>query len=160
MATDLSRTETIEMLSRTPLFEGLTKRQLTAIAKAADFQTYEPGAVLVREQEDVQRLIIIRSGTAAVTRRGMVAEADGHAHEGASRRLATVGPGDVVGELSIIDGKRASASVVAETPLEALLLYRSRFAKLLSSMPELYPRLLVAMVARIRAIDHRNDATS
>ena len=154
---DISRAETIHMLSRTPLFEGLTKRQLTAIAKVVDYQAYDPGAVLIREQEEVQRLVIIRSGTAAVTRRGVVSQEGRGVQEGAGRRLATVGPGDVVGELSLIDGKRASASVVAETPLDALLLYRTRFRKLLSSMPDLYPRLLLTMAARIRAIDHRND---
>ncbi len=154
---DGSRAETMHMLASTPLFAGLTKRQLTAVAKVVDHQAYEPGAVLVREQEEVQRLIIIRSGTAAVTRRGVVSTEGGGVQQGASRRLGTVGPGDVVGELSLIDGKLASASVVAESPLEALLLYRTRFRKLLSSMPELYPRLLVGMAGRIREISHRND---
>jgi CRP/FNR family cyclic AMP-dependent transcriptional regulator len=156
---EVSRAEMMLMLAGTPLFEGLTKRQLTAIAKVADYQAYEPGAVLVREQEDVQRLLIVRSGTAAVLRKGTVTDDGGGVHEGASRRLATVGPGDVVGELSLIDGKRASASVIAETPLDALLVYRTRFKKLLESMPELYPRLLAAMAARIRAIDHGSDVT-
>lgn len=51
----------------------------------------------------------------------------------------------------------ASASVVAETTIDALLLYRTRFDKLLAAMPELYPRLLVGMAARIRAIDRHSD---
>ena len=74
-----------------------------------------------------------------------------------SRRLATVGPGDVVGELSLIDGKPTSASVVAETQLEALVIYGTRFNKLLGSMPQLYPRLLVGLAARIRDLDRRGD---
>jgi CRP/FNR family cyclic AMP-dependent transcriptional regulator len=148
------------MLAGTPLFHGLSKRQLTAVSKVVDYQTYDPGTFLVREDEDVQRLVMIRGGTAAVLRQGTVTPDGKTLQRGASRRLGTVGPGDVVGELSLIDGKRASASVVAETPMDALLLYRTRFRKLLDSMPELYPRLLVAMAARIRAIDHRNDATS
>jgi CRP-like cAMP-binding protein len=148
------------MLASLPLFHGLTKRQLASIAKAVDDQTFEAGSVLVREQQDVQRLIIIRSGTAAVTRQGVVAREGGGVERGTSRRIGTVGPGDVVGELSLIDGNVASASVVAETSLETLLLYRTRFNKLLASMPDLYPRLLIGMARRIRAIDHRTDTVA
>jgi CRP-like cAMP-binding protein len=62
-----------------------------------------------------------------------------------------------VGELSLIDGQPTSASVVAETPMDTLVIYRTRFNKLLSSMPQLYPSLLVGMAARVRAVDHRVD---
>lgn len=154
---DLSRRETTEMLLALPLFAGLTKRQLSSVGKAVDHASFDAGTELVTEQEEVQRLIIIRSGTAAVTRHGVVALEGGGLQQGTSRRLGTVGPGDVVGELSLVDGHVASASVVAETPIDALLLYRTRFEKLLASMPELYPRLLVGMAARIRAIDRHSD---
>jgi CRP-like cAMP-binding protein len=145
------------MLVAMPLFTGLTKKQLGSVAKAVDHASFEPGTELVTEREEVQRLIIIRSGTAAVTRRGVVAREGGGMQDGTTRRLGTVGPGDVVGELSLIDGHVASASVVAETPMDALLLYRTRFNKLLKDMPELYPRLLVGMAARIRGIAHESD---
>jgi CRP/FNR family cyclic AMP-dependent transcriptional regulator len=155
----VSRAETLRLLGEVPLFTGLTSRQMADVAKAVSHASFEPGAVLVKEMELGEKLIIIRSGTAAVTRRGIVTR-EGPAkaiEQGTSRRLATVGPGDVVGELSLIDGKVRSASVVAETPLEALVLYRTAFKKLLDSTPQLYPRLLIGMAARIRAIDHRTD---
>lgn len=143
------------MLGDVPLFAGLTKGQLAAVAKLVDHESFEPGAVLVAEAKDGVRLIVIRSGTAAVTRGGDASheDAEGGAGPGTGRRVATVGPGDLVGELSLIDGWPTSASVVAETPLEALVLYRTRFNKLLKSMPQLYPRLLQSMAARIRAVD-------
>jgi len=156
---EVSRAETVRMLNRVPLFTGLTKRQLTAVAKLVDHASFEPGTLLVKEMTVGQRLLIIREGTAGVTRQGVVPAKDaGRGVEpGTSRRLATLGPGDVVGELSLIDGKPASASVVAESPLEAVVLYRTRFNKLLDSMPEVYRRLLVAMAARVRSIDQRGD---
>jgi len=146
------------MLDLVPLFSGLTKRQLVAVAKVVDHINFGPGAVLVKEMDVGRRLIIIRQGTAEVRRQGVVAGngAKEIADRG-SRRLATVGPGDVVGELSLIDGKPTSASVVAETQLEALVIYGTRFNKLLGSMPQLYPRLLVGMAARIRELDRRGD---
>ena len=156
---EVSRAETLRILDSVPLFSGLTKRQLTTVAKVVDHASFQAGDVLVKELEVGQRLIIIREGTAEVRRRGVVARkgAVTGAEQGISRRLATVGPGDVVGELSMIDGKPTSASVVADTSLEALVIYRTRFAKLLDSTPELYQRLLVGLAARLRAIDQRAD---
>lgn len=156
---EVSRSETIRMLDGVPLFSGLTKRQLAAVAKSVDHMSFDPGAVLVQELDVGRRLIIIREGTAGVVRRGAVPDDGGvkGVEQGGGRRVATVGPGDVVGELSLIDGKPTSASVVADTQLEALVLFRTRFHKLLGAMPDLYPRLLVGMAARFRAIDHGSD---
>jgi CRP/FNR family transcriptional regulator, cyclic AMP receptor protein len=156
---EVSRGETIRMLNAVPLFSGLTKRQLAAVAKVADHMSFGPGSVLVKEMDVGRRLIIIREGTAEVRRQGfVVGEGPAKGFEpGASRRLATVGPGDVVGELALIDGKPTSASVVADTQLETLVVYGTRFKQLLGSMPELYPRLLVGLAARVRELDHRGD---
>jgi CRP/FNR family transcriptional regulator, cyclic AMP receptor protein len=101
--------------------------------------------VLVKELDVGRRLIVIREGSAGVIRHG--------------HRVATVGPGDVVGELSLIDGQPTSASVVADTNLEALVLHGTRFQKLLSSTPQLYPRLLVGLAARVRTLDHVRNVT-
>jgi CRP/FNR family transcriptional regulator, cyclic AMP receptor protein len=154
---EVSRSETIRMLEGVPLFAGLNKRQLTSVAKMVDHMSFQPGAELVKELEIGRRLIIIREGTAEVRRQ--VSVVDEGTEQVATRRLATVGPGDVVGELSLIDGKPTSASVVADTQVEALVLYRTRLTKLLASMPQLYPGLLVGLAARIRELDRRGDLT-
>ncbi|HSP28981.1 MAG TPA: cyclic nucleotide-binding domain-containing protein [Ilumatobacteraceae bacterium] len=155
---EISRGETVRMLEAVPLFSGLNKRQLAAVAKVVDHMTFEPGAVLVKEMDVGRRLIIIREGTAEVIRQGFVAgDSAKGVEQGASRRLATVGPGDVVGELSLIDGRPTSAAVVADTRLETLVLYGTRFRKLLTSMPQLYPHLLVGLASRIRELNHRDD---
>jgi CRP/FNR family transcriptional regulator, cyclic AMP receptor protein len=157
---EVSRSETIRMLDGVPLFAGLNKRQLTAVAKVIDHMTFEPGAELVKELEVGRRLIIIREGTAEVRRQGSAGDGAGTGTErGAARRIATVGPGDVVGELSLIDGKPTSASVVADTTVEALVLYKTRLTKLLASMPQLYPGLLVGLASRIRQLDRVGDLT-
>ncbi len=156
---DLSRAEMLQVLRGVPLFSGLTKRQLSGLTRVVTHMTFEPGAVLLKELRHGQRLIIIRSGTAAVTRQGIIVRegTTGGIQQGQLRRIGTVGPGDIVGELSLVDGKPTTASVVAETPVDAVVLYRTDFEKLLASTPQLYPRLLVAMAERIRAMDHRLD---
>lgn len=157
---EVSRSETIRMLDGVPLFAGLNKRQLTAVAKVVDHMTFEPGAELVKELEVGRRLIIIHQGTAEVRRQGSATDGAGTGTErDAGRRIATVGPGDVVGELSLIDGKPTSASVVADTKVEALVLYKTRLTKLLASTPQLYPGLLVGLASRIRQLDRVGDLT-
>ena len=157
----VSQAETVAMLHAVPLFSGLTKRQLTAVAKLVDHMSFQPGAVIVKELDVGRRLVIIRQGTAEVVRRGSVARegsSDG-IQRGDSRRLATLGPGEVVGELSLIDGKPTSASVVAETAVEALALYRTRFNELFDSTPELARNLLVSLASRVRETDRRANLT-
>jgi len=153
---EVSKAEKIDMLSEVPLFDGLTKRQFAAVAKLVDHTSFQPGAVLVAQAKDGVRLLMIRSGTAAVVHHtnGSESDTDG-VQDNSGRRIATVGPGDLVGELSLLDGWPTSASVVAETPIEALVLYRTRFNQLLKSTPDLYPRLLRALAARIRDSDQR-----
>jgi len=150
---EVSQAETVAMLGEVPIFRGLTKRQLAGVAKLVDHASFEPGAVIVKQGQSGIRLVIFRTGTAAVIR-GEITEATGL--EGRGRRLSTVGPGDIVGELSLIDGWPTSASVVAETPVDALVLYRTRFNKLLESTPQLYPRLLTTMAERLRATNQRD----
>ncbi len=156
----VSRAETVSMLHAVPLFSGLTKRQLGVVAKLVDHVSFPPGAVMVKELDVGRRLIIIREGTAQVVRRGIEREGSPIGIEqGDSRRLATLGPGEVVGELSLIDGMSTSASVVAETAVEALVLYRTRFNKLFDSTPQLTRNLLVGLAARVRDLDRRGDLT-
>ena len=148
--TEVSHAEKMRILGEVPIFRGLSKRQLSGVAKLVDHQHFKPGAMLVKQAQSGIRLIIIRAGTAAVIRE------DASPEQGPGRRLSTVGPGDIVGELSLIDGWPTSASVVAETPIDALLLYRTRFNRLLQSTPQLYPRLLTAMASRLRATSQRD----
>jgi len=68
--------------------------------------------------------------------------------------------GEAVGEMSLIDGHRTSASVVAETPVEAIELYRTAFQQLLDDAPALSKKLLLIQTARLRALDRRASALS
>lgn len=137
--TRLSRSEVIEVLADVPLFSDLTGRQLKALAGECSLLTFEPGESIVKEQDWGQHMVAITSGEAKVLRGG--------------KQLATVGPGDVVGEMSLIDGERRSASVIADGPVEGLVVYGTRFRKLLTEHPTMVTKLLVAQTARLRALD-------
>lgn len=136
-----ARGELVEVLQATPLFCGLTRKQLNDLAKRCSERHYDAGDVIVRQLEHSQQMVAILSGSARVVRDG--------------RRVGTVKAGDAVGEMSLIDGFPCSASVIADTPVEALVLYATDFRKLLDDVPAMWRRLLLAQTARVRELDRR-----
>lgn len=141
MIVKLTQAQVVEALAAVPLFSGLTRRQLRSVARVCSAVQYEPGTTLLKERDVAQHMAVILGGRATVVRRGQV--------------LADVGPGDVVGEMSLLDGAPRSASVVAETTVDAILLYATDVRALLEREPAICMRLLVAQTARLRALDHR-----
>jgi CRP/FNR family transcriptional regulator, cyclic AMP receptor protein len=79
---------------------------------------------------------------------------------GEERTIAILGPGAVVGELSMIDGRPRSASVVALN--DCLLRFTSReaFAKFMATHPEAYQALVAILAFRLRQADEGLAATT
>lgn len=139
-----NRSELIGVLERSTLFGGLTRKQLNAVAKVCCQQHFAPGEEIVRENDYGHKMVALISGTARVASKG--------------RTIAKVGAGEAVGEMSLIDGRPRSASVVAESAVEAIELYRTAFQKLLDEIPAMSTRLLLAQTARIRELDRHAAA--
>jgi CRP-like cAMP-binding protein len=133
------RSDKIDILQGIPLFSRLNQRQLGAIATCADVAARREGAVLAKQGAEGLEAIIIVDGRARV-------EVDGKA-------IAQLGPGDVVGEMSVIDGKPRSATVIAATPVTLLVLHRRDFVSLLETVPGLQRKLLVTLCERVRQVD-------
>src|SRR6201981_1927022 len=72
---------------------------------------------------------------------------------GSERILAFLGPGAIVGELSLIDGLPRSASVVAGRPAQLSFLSRAAFEEFANKNPEVYRSLLALTAARLRETD-------
>jgi CRP/FNR family cyclic AMP-dependent transcriptional regulator len=87
----------MELLEGMPLFSTCTKRQLAQVAALTVQADLPKGTVMTHEGAIGGLAYLIATGQAEVTRNG--------------KRIARVGPGDVVGELSLIDGKQRSATV-------------------------------------------------
>jgi CRP/FNR family cyclic AMP-dependent transcriptional regulator len=134
-----TKRETVVALSGVPLFADLPKRALQRLAKQADELTFEPGERLVEEGLLGETLFVVMQGKAKVTRRG--------------RRVGSVVPGDFFGELSTIDGGPRTATIVAETPMRVLRLFRTTLRKLLDDEPQLAVKILDGMVRRIRQVE-------
>jgi CRP/FNR family cyclic AMP-dependent transcriptional regulator len=135
------RTNHLQHLAEIPLFSALSKKDLARIAKASNEITVEPGHVLVDQGDAGRDAYVIVSGTATVKRNG--------------RKVATLKPGDSVGELALLDHGPRTASVVADTPVTALVLTAREFSGVLEEVPGLAQKLLAQLANRVRELDRQ-----
>jgi CRP/FNR family cyclic AMP-dependent transcriptional regulator len=136
--------ETAAVLSRVPLFAGFAKRHLNRLAKLSDEIDFGPGQRVVEEGLRGETFFVVLAGHAKVIRGG--------------RKIGDVVPGDFFGELSALDGGPRSASVVAETPMRLLRLFRHTLVGLVEEEPQLALRILDQMVRRVRETERRRSA--
>lgn len=130
----------LRLLAQVPLFAGLSQTHLRAIAALAEEVRYSPGRMIVRAGTPGVAFYVIVEGTAKVLR-GTIASARG---------TWSLGPGDVFGELALLDGGPRTASVVAETPLTTIRIERAPFRQMLRSEPDIALRLLETTATRAR----------
>lgn len=136
-----AKSRKIDALRNVRLLAACTNRELAEVASLTVPATLPAGTVLTREGQTGGLAYVIESGTAEV-RRG-------------DRRVATLGPGDVVGELSLIDGGPRTATVRATSDVEALEITTRDLQRLLRDAPRLRRSLLQALAARVREVDRR-----
>ena len=130
----------LDLLAGTPLFAGLSRRNLKRVAELTQIARSSKGAMLVAAgAPGASSFFVLVEGTAEVVKDGEV--------------VATFGPGGFFGELGVIDGGRRNASVVATSDVLALRLSRTAFRKVMSEEPAIAYRVMEALVARIRNLE-------
>jgi CRP/FNR family transcriptional regulator, cyclic AMP receptor protein len=139
-----TRRQTAQALSIVPLFAGFTKRDLHRLAEETDVVSFAAGTTVVEEGLLGETMFVVLSGEARVAK--------------GKRRLGTVRPGDFFGEVALLDGAPRSASVVAETPLEAIRLYRRTLMRMIEAEPQLALKILDSLVRRVRNLSRPLDA--
>jgi CRP/FNR family transcriptional regulator, cyclic AMP receptor protein len=138
-----TKRQTAAALSGVPLFAGFSSKHLNKLAEKTDQLSFQPGQSIVVEGDPGEALYVILSGQAKVTRGG--------------KRVAMLLPGDFFGEMSAIDGGPRTASVVAQTPMEVLRLFRHTLARLIEDEPQVGLKLLDGIVRRIREVERANQ---
>ncbi len=126
----------MELLARVPLFTGLTKRQLQALAKTCDTHRWPAGALIVAEGSYDQYCYVVVEGTVEVVRGG--------------NPVAVLGPGEFFGEVALFDPGPRSASVTTATDVVAVGLGRQGFVDVVLNDPQIALRTLGAMARRVR----------
>jgi CRP-like cAMP-binding protein len=128
----------VTALAAVPLFDGFSKGHLRRLAAEADAVGFEQGRAIVEEGQAGEAMFVVLSGTAQVVRAG--------------RRVGALIPGDFFGELSALDGGPRTASVVPETPMEVLRLFRHTLRKMVEEEPALAMGLLEGLARRLRQV--------
>jgi CRP/FNR family transcriptional regulator, cyclic AMP receptor protein len=131
-----SKDTKIELLSNVPLFATCSKRDLGRIAVLVDEIDVPEGRVLTRQGEPGRECFVIADGQATASLRG--------------RRSASLGPGDVVGEMSLLDQGPRSATVTARTEMHLLVLTSRNFSSLINRFPVVARRIMAGLAGRLR----------
>jgi CRP-like cAMP-binding protein len=131
--------ETLAKLQGIQLFEGLGKKELEAILGVSKEVHHAAGHHIVREGASGAGFHLILDGKASVS--------------SGDRTLASLGPGEAFGEVSLIDGGPRSATVTADTDVTTLSLASWEFMPLLEKHASIATKLLVVLCRRLRSCD-------
>lgn len=134
----MARNETDARLAGISLFEGLSKKELRDLGRLMTELPVKEGTTLIEQDTVGRECMIIVEGTAVVRRNG--------------RKIATLGPGDIMGELSILSGLPRTATVVAETDLVIESLNRREFMSLLDENPRMAKKVLLRAIASLHEL--------
>lgn len=139
----------LELLRRVPLFSMLTTSQAAVVAQAVVKRRYRKGDAIVEQGKKSSSLTILLAG------RARVVSADARGREVI---LATMGAGDYVGEMSLIDDSPHSASVIAEVQTDTLVLDQLEFARCLPESDSMAYSVLRGLVHRLRQADRKIES--
>ena len=117
-----------DILARMPLFRPLNDRELLRVLQVTDVIPYQPGEVVMTEGDRGEELFIVLSGALSV-RRG-------------DAELATLSPGDHVGEMALVRSQPRSATVISPEPSELMVIRRTEFFEILRKEHQLAVKLL------------------
>ncbi len=131
----LRRDAKVEWLSKVPLFEQCSKRELAAIAGLVHEVELPEGHTLVREGAQAYSFFIMLEGTAVVRLDG--------------RTVAKLAPGDFFGELALILRRPRTATVTLTSPARLLSVSAHNFRPFLARSPEVQFKLLEALAERL-----------
>ena len=144
-------------LERHELLRGLTEGELQVISALVRRQTFEAGAVICHEGDDVAEEMWILT-------RGSVSIRLFFAQGRRSRRIASLGAGTVVGEVAFIERGRRSATIIADEYVECYVLDRSAYSFISREHPQIANKLLANLLhesmLRLRNTDEELSAIS
>lgn len=136
------------LLGAMPLFRSLSTPEIEALAATAIDRSYQPGETLVDQDAVLEALVIIRRGTAIVTRR--IASQD--------REVTRLSPGDSIGERGLLAGQGELGRVQALTPLLVIEIGGAGLRALIHDRPPLANEL-AGTLARRSSVERMAAAT-
>jgi CRP-like cAMP-binding protein len=131
--------ERLELLERVPLFADVPREVLARIAEVAEEKDVPAGAALTHEGRHEGYFFVVVSGSVRVERGG--------------RAVNTLGPGDFLGSIALVDAGPRTATAISETPSRLLSITNEQFRALLDDSPALRAAISQAAEHNLQAID-------
>jgi CRP-like cAMP-binding protein len=122
-------------LKEVPLFATLKAPDRRAVAMHADCVDVAEGRVLAKEGQLAFEFFVIREGTAEVSREGA--------------RVCELGPGDFFGEIGVLEHVPRTASVVATSPMDLIVITDMAFKRIASELPSVAEQIGAAIAERL-----------
>jgi CRP/FNR family transcriptional regulator, cyclic AMP receptor protein len=116
-------------------FSSLSKKELGKLAQWTDEVSVDAGHELATEGQFAHEFFVIEEGSAEVTKNG--------------ERIAELGPGEFFGEIGLLETERRTASVVATTPMQLIVMFQREFKQMEREMPGVADRIRAAIRARL-----------
>jgi CRP/FNR family transcriptional regulator, cyclic AMP receptor protein len=129
----------LELLKRTPLLEGLGRKEIEAVGMLVDEVDVPAGHVLMREGDVGREFFVLVDGSVGIDRGGT--------------RVRTMKPGDFFGEIALLDEGPRTATATAEGPSTLLVLGHREFHSLMDQFPAIRTCVLEALASRIRNLE-------
>jgi len=129
----------------------LTEEERVALLEKAQLQSFQVGQTIFEEGAAIDSIYVIANGTARISHRvvGTIS----------AEIVGPRGPGEVLGEMSYMDGEAASATLVADGDLDLLRIDRRDFDAMIAAdqgfAVRLYHGLLLSLCERLRATNAR-----
>ncbi len=138
----------IEALRNVSVFRELEQHALEELSGLCRARLCRPHEVLVRQGDEGDCIHIINTGFLKVCVAGP---------SGSSTTLCVMGPGEILGELSLLDGGPRSATVTAVTRADLLTLDRGPFLRLLEQRPRVSIKIMEVLASRVRRLSERSE---
>jgi CRP-like cAMP-binding protein len=135
--------EKLAMLRSVPLFVGLDDDELKAVGGLTTEADVPAGHELAREETFGEEFYMILEGDVRIHRAGAT--------------IRTLGPGDFLGEIALLDHGRRTVSATCETPCRLLVLGHREFHSLLDAQPDIRVHVLEALARRVRQLAPEQD---
>ncbi|HYT52509.1 MAG TPA: cyclic nucleotide-binding domain-containing protein [Gaiellaceae bacterium] len=131
----LGGNQKIDLIRKVPLFARCSRAELKEIALLADEIDLHEGKEMTREGAPGREFFVLLDGTADVKKN--------------SRRVNTLGPGDFFGEIALVSREPRTATVIATSPVRALVITDRSFRRLLDDAPQVQTKVMEAMAERL-----------
>jgi len=125
----------MELIRKAPLFARCSRTEMKEIVKLADEIDLREGKEMTREGSPGREFFVLLEGTADVKKN--------------SRKVNALGPGDFFGEIALVSHAPRTATVVATSPIRALVITDRSFRRLLDDSPQVKTKVMEAMAMRL-----------